>query len=81
MQNSDPYIISHSELQSKDPQNNNCWNGYPKRKQNFNHRFIEPWFACLTKEDKLNGTTLITVHNDPVYHSTKGTKQSLYYIY
>jgi hypothetical protein len=72
MQNSDPYIISHSELQSKDPQNNNCWNGYPKRKQNFNHRFIEPWFACLTKEDKLNGTTLITVHNDPVYHSTKG---------
>jgi hypothetical protein len=26
---------------------------------------------ALQKEDKLNGTTLITVHNDPVYHSTK----------
>jgi hypothetical protein len=36
---------------------------------------------ALQKEDKLNGTTLITVHNDPVYHSTKRYEASLYYIY
>jgi hypothetical protein len=28
------------------------------------------------KEGKLNGTTLITVHDDPVYHSTKGRSAS-----
>jgi hypothetical protein len=41
MQNSDPYIISHSELQSKDRKTTTV-ETYPKRKQNFNHRFIEP---------------------------------------
>jgi hypothetical protein len=49
----------------------------PKRKQN--HWFIEPWFACLTKR-KLNNTTLITVHDDPVYHSTKGKKRLLLHL-
>jgi hypothetical protein len=38
-------ILFHSELQSKDSQHNNCWNGYPKQ-----NPAIEPWFACLTKE-------------------------------
>jgi hypothetical protein len=40
MQNSDPYIISHSELQSKDRKTTTVETYW--RKQNFNHRFIEP---------------------------------------
>jgi hypothetical protein len=28
------------------------------------------------QKKELNSTTLITVHDDPVYHSTKGTKPS-----
>jgi hypothetical protein len=35
---------------------------------------------ALQKEGKLNSTTL-TVHDDPVYHSTKRLKHFLYYIY
>jgi hypothetical protein len=40
MQNSDPYIISHSELQSKDPQQQ--LKRLPKAKTELSHRFIEP---------------------------------------
>jgi hypothetical protein len=76
MQNSDPYIISHSELQSKDPQTTTV-ERLPSEK-NLTTDSLNLDLLALQKEDKLNGTTLITVHNDPVYHSTKGTKQSLY---
>jgi hypothetical protein len=42
MQNSDPYIISHSELQSKTRNTTTTVETVTQRKQNLSHRFIEP---------------------------------------
>jgi hypothetical protein len=43
----------------------------PKAKKTLTTDSLNLDLLALQKEDKLNGTTLITVHNDPVYHSTK----------
>jgi hypothetical protein len=73
MQNSDPYIISHSELQSKDRKTTTVETVTQSENRTTDSLNLD--LLALQKEDKLNGTTLITVHDDPVYHSTKGTKR------
>jgi hypothetical protein len=64
MQNSDPYIIS------SDQKNKNNQNGCTQSEnKTLTTDSLNLDLLALQKEDKLNGTTLITVHNDPVYHS------------
>jgi hypothetical protein len=54
MQNSDPYIISHSELQSKDRKTTTV----ETVTQSENRTATDSLnLDLLTKEDKLNGTT------------------------
>jgi hypothetical protein len=71
MQNSDPYIISHSELQSKTRKTTTVETATQSENKTLTTDSLNLDLLALQKEDKLNGTTLITVHNDPVYHSTK----------
>jgi hypothetical protein len=60
MQNSDPYIISSPEEQTTTETATQSENK-PLTTDSLNLDLL-----ALQKEDKLNGTTLITVHNDPV---------------